>query len=493
MSADAEPSSDGAGGPVGAARRMMARGDLDGAWTALRRIADAGRPEAAAPVFYELGKLLRGNDPSRARTAFEAAYAAGDDRTVALSAIRLAMLAKAAGEIDRAQAYYEQAVRCGIAGVAGTAAFNLGLLFRQAGDTERAELWYREALSDEYVEVSAKAALGLALLREAAGDLDSARDLLRQAMETGRDEIPSQAAHVLGELLWREGSTAQAEAVLWRAVRAGRGPASLSLGRLLIAEGRPAEAEAVLRDAADRYGDAAVFLALGDLLVRRIDQGADMAQVIASPGLENFVHGYGSHLPAGPEVEEAEQRYRQAVAAGEHSALVRLGHLLIGTGRVPEAERVLREAVEAGAADAEAVLATSLHLRGEDAQAARVLEPAIAAGNARALIVRADLYGHEGRDAEAADVLRRAISAGGARFGAAVFLFIHLVRLDDLDAAAGTLREMLATHDQFSLGLLEAFVVDEPPLTDLLRQARASTAGDAIRLFTEGFAAAVRD
>lgn len=498
MSTDPGIPADGVDSVLDEVQRMRAQGGSAAVWTALRRIADSGRAREAAAVSLGFGqRSMRHNAPGdaqRARAAFELAYEAGEGDTVATAAIQLAYFARQDGDVESAMEYLECAAQSETGHVAATAAYELGVLLQRTHDLDGAQRWYRRAMQGEDAGSAAgSASVNLGVLRQEAGDLDSASELFRWACENGKGKVPGEAAYALGELLRREGETAQAEAMFEWSARARFPAALLALGRLLAAAGRLAEAEAALRQAADVYGDMAALTALGNVLVLRADPGNGLAQLLASRSMDELLHAYTSHLPAGPEIAEAEECFRQAAAAGEHSALVHLGHLLMCTGRGPEADGVLRQAVQVGAAGAEAELATLLLLRGEVAEAARVLEPAVAAGNAAALITRATLYGHEDRPAQAVDLLRRAMAAGGAALGAGAQLFILLALLGDLDGAQDALREMITTNDEAGLAVLHLLLANLPALQEDLRRARDSGDADVFRQFTARLPEALQD
>jgi tetratricopeptide (TPR) repeat protein len=473
------------------ARRLMAAGQLDAAWTELEPLFDSGHGVEAAPAAYELGRRRRGPQEA-ARIVFQRVYESGHEDLVARVAIRLGTIAKGAGDRDRARAFYERAIEIGTPHEVTAAAFNLGLLYHQDGEPEHAEHWYRHALAHgdgSAVEVP----LNLGLLREAAGDVDEARALYQRAMETGSGSGLEPVALALGELLRRQGAYAEAEPYLRRAVQARIPKAAFALGRMLFAQRRLEEAEVELRRAVDDYGDLSALMTLGDVLVSKVDPGADPLAWLAPAGFGLSVHGYSEHLPAGPEIEEAEADYRQAIAVGQHAALVHLGHLLMGTDRAEEAERCLREAVRVGAPDAEFALAALLHLRGEDAEAVRVLEPAVAAGEAHALIMLADLRSHEGRYAEAAELFGRAVSSGGASLGVRAMQFTTLLLAADLDGAAEVLREMIESGDEAGIAGLEALIGTEEPLADGLRQVRSTADPAEVRRFVALCAEAMRE
>lgn len=478
------PSDIAVGKALSEMRALMAQGDLVGAWTAVGRLADGGPlGRDAGGVAFELGRrLLKHGDPDHAQEAFRAAYASSDPHVSAAAAVRLGQAAQRDGDLDGARAYYEHAVEHGSDSRVAVAAFHLGVL-AQAEDPAAAESWYSRALEvGNDWGVTAGAAANLGTIRHAAGDLDSARALFQQALDTADEKTATDFAYGIGDLLRRRGALADAEPMLRRALAAGHPRARLALARLLVAAGKLDQAESVLREAVDDNGDLAALVALGEVLVRRVDPGADLASLFGHGDPAAFVRDYAGHLPAGPEIAEAEQCYRRAIAAGENSGLVPLGHLLMGTARIAEAELVLRRAVRAEASDAEAVLAALLHLRGEDEEAARVLEPALAADNLRALMLRADLDGHRDDSVHAVGVLRRALRLGGASLGAGGMLFLHLAFLADPSGAEETLQQMLAANDGVGLSLLASFVSDDAALTDALRQARNNDEAD-VRCF----------
>jgi tetratricopeptide (TPR) repeat protein len=471
---------------LGEMRTLLAQGDLVEAWTVIGRLADRGPLGGdVGGVAFELGRrLLKQREEGLAQEAFRAAYASGEPRVSAPAAIRLGQAAQRVGDLGGARAYFEHAVEWGSDSRVAVAAFHLGVL-AQAEDSADAESWYLRALQfTDDSGVAAGAAANLGAIRHAAGDIDSARALFQQALEKADEKTATDYAYGIGDLLRRRGALADAEPMLRRAIAAGHPQARLALARLLFADGKLDQAETVLREAVDNGGDMAVLVALGDVLVRRVDPGADLVRFIGHASAD-FAHEYVGHLPSGPEIAEAEQCYRRAVAAGEHSALVPLGHLLTGTNRIAEAERVLRAAVQVEAVDARAALAALLHLRGEDEEASRILEPAVAADNLRALILQADLHGHrDDGHAEAVEMLRRALRVGGATLGAGGMLFTHLALLADLHAAEATLQQMLATNDETGLGLLASFVSDDTALADALRQARDTNDEAEVRDFT---------
>lgn len=473
------------------ARRQMAAGQWDAAWAELEPLFDSGHGVEAAPAAYELGRRRRGPQEA-ARIVFQRVYESGHEDLVARVAIRLGTIAKGAGDRDRARAFYERAIELGTPHEVTAAAFNLGLLYQQDGDLERAERWYRHSLEEgdgSAVDVS----LNLGLLREAAGDADEARALYQRALETGSGSRLEQVALVLGELLRRQGAYAEAEPYLRRAVQARIPMAAFALGRTLFAQRKLAEAEVELRRAVDDYGDLSALMTLGDVLVSKVDPGANSLAWLAPAEFGLSVHGYSEHLPAGPEIEEAEAYYRQAIAVGQHAALVHLGHLLMGTNRAQEAEQRLREAVRVGAPDAEFALAVLLHLRGDDAEAARVLEPAVAAGEAPALIMRADLHSHEERYAEAAELFGRAARSGGAPLGVRAMQFTTLLLAADQDAAAEVLREMLESDDAAGIAGLDALIGTEESLADGWRRVRSAPDPAEVRRFVALCAEAMRD
>lgn len=438
------------------ARRRLAQGDPVGAWAVLRDLAEAGPAGGDVPRFaFKLGRQLM-----------------------------------KVGEVDHAKAAYGLAYETGGAQVSGAAAaafaaFNLGLL-AEATEPPVAEAWYRRAMQFENGgDAVAGSAASLGLMRYKAGDVERARALFQQALDAAGDRTAMRIANAIGEALGRLGAVADAEPMMRYAIEAGHLDARLSLARMLIADGRLEQAEQLLREAVDGLGDMAALVALGDLLVQRVDPGADLAHLFTHANPAAFADGYAGHLPDRPEITEAEQCYREAVAAGELTAPARLGHLLMGTGRAAEAETVLRQAVQDGANDAEALLAALLHLRGDDEEAARVLEHAVAADNLRALVVMADLEGHhEDRHAQAADLLRRALRVGGAPLGAGGMLFVHLAFLEDLEGGAGVLQQMLATNDQTGLAMLRSFMSDDDALAESLRRACETGDDGSIRSFT---------
>jgi len=468
-------------------RVLLARGDLVGAWAVVRHLADSGPLDIDGAVMaFELGRrLLRGDDPARAYQAFQVAYESGKALVSTPAALRLGEQARKNGDVAGARTYYRHALEYGSEPRAAMAAFSLGILSHDE-DPQAAEAWYRRAMQYENgggAVVDAAANLGL--IRYAAGDLDTARALFRRALESVDGRIAADLAYGIGDVLRRRGAIADAEPLLRRASEAGHPRARSALARLLAADRRFEQAEELLRQAAESQGDMAALALLGDVLVRRVDPGADLAHLFAHGDPAALIQAYTSHLPNSAALAEAEQCYRRASEAGENSALVGLGHLLMGSGRSAEAELVLRRAVRVKVPDAEALLAGLLHLRGEDEEAARILEPAVAAENLRALMVQADIDGHhEDRHAQAAGLLRRALRVGGAQLGAGGMLFAHLACLADLDGAEQMLRQMLATGDEAGLTLLSSLVTDEAELAASLRQARDTRDDAAIRRFT---------
>lgn len=468
-------------------RVLLARGDLVGAWAVVRHRADSGPLDGDAALgAFELGRrLLQRDDAAHAYQAFQAAYESGKFPASTPAALRLGAQARRNGDVAGARTYYEHALEHGSEPRAATAAFNLGLLAHDE-DPQAAESWYRRAMQYENGGGAvAGAAAALGAIRYAAGDLDAARALFGRALESADERGATNLAHEIGELLRRRGALADAEPLLRRASEAGHPRARSALARLLVADRRFEQAEELLRQAADSQGDTAALPLLGDVLVRRVDPGADLVHLFAHGDPAALIHTYASHLPNSAELAEAEQCYRRASEAGENSALVGLGHLLMGTGRSAEAELVLRRAVRVKVPDAEALLAVLLHLRGEDEEAARILAPAVTADNLRALMVQADIDGHhEDRHAHTAGLLRRALRVGGAHLGAGGMLFAHLACLADLDGAEQTLQLMLATGDEAGLTLLFFLVTDEPELAESLRQARDTCDDAAIHRFT---------
>lgn len=418
-------------------QRLLARDDPAGAAELLRRFADTGPLDRHAALFANrLGRrLTRLGDQEHARAVFLAAYESGHGPTAALAALRLAQQAQQSGDLDAAEAWYQRAIRQENGGSAAAGAATL-----------------------------------LGAMRHKSGDLDAARALFRQALDLADERAVPTIAFTIGDLLRRRSAFADAEPMLRRAIEAGHPKARQALGRVLLGLGRPDEAMAALREAADRDGDFGALEVLGNVLVNRVDPGADLAELFAHGNPADVVHGYFEHLPDGPEIDEAEQCYRRAAEAGVESALVRLGHLLMGTGRIAEAEIVLRRAVRGDVPDAAAALGALLRFRGEDDEAARVIGPAAAANNLRSLILQADLDGQHGRHAEAAAVLRRALPLGGAPLGAGGMLFINqMMSAEPAGAAEETLRQMLATDDRTGLAMLEWLVSDEPGGPDRFR------------------------
>lgn len=404
-------------------------------------------------------------------------------------------VAQQSGDAEAARAHYRHALDSGTDREAAEASYRLGVMAERENDPQAAEAWYRRAM--HYANggnYAALAAGNLGVMLFKSGDREAAHALFQQAVDGAGDRrVKGYLTHLIGDLLRREGALAAAEPLLRQAIEAGRPGARQGLARTLVGLERPEEAVELLREAADHDGDVQALLLLGDLLTYRVDPGMDMAGLFAHGNLIDFVRGYAHHLPAGPEIAEAERCYRQAAAYGMSSALVDLGHLLMGTGRTAEAETVLRQAVRGRAVNAEAVLGALLHLRGDDDEAARVLEPAVAAGNPMALIIRADIDSDADRCAEAVDLLRRALARRGALLGAGGVLFINLLALADLEAAEETVHQMLATGDRTGLAIVRRLMSHEADPEDSLRRAREVHGAAAVDRFTEALARVLQD
>ncbi|WP_091389393.1 tetratricopeptide repeat protein [Amycolatopsis pretoriensis] len=187
---------------------------------------------------------------------------------------------------------------------------------------------------------------------------------------------------------------------------------------------------------------------------------------------------------------EAEQVFRDAIAAGDTRALNNLGILLAGqAGREAEAEEALRDAVASGDSKAPFNLGTWLSKQpGREAEAEAVLRGAFAEGTNKALTNLGILLGGQvGREAEAEGVLRDAVAAGEAK---ALFnLGTLLSKWPGREAEAeDVFREVVAAGNTGALNnlgvLLAGQVGREAEAEKVLRDAVAS--GETKALFNLG-------
>ena len=183
-------------------------------------------------------------------------------------------------------------------------------------DSEGAELHFRAAA--DAGEIAGVHNLGLFLHDH--DRFEEAVPLLRRSVAAGHTEpqLLAEALADYGAQLQDDDRLDEAEAALREAIDGGAGEAYVYLASVLGHRGEDEEADAVLREAAD-LGVASAELQLGNVLSE-----------------------------ADPTSAEAEALYRRAIEHGEVAGHNNLGVLLWDAERLDEAEQEFRAAIAAG-------------------------------------------------------------------------------------------------------------------------------------------------
>ena len=358
---------------INLATTLAQRGDEPGAERWLRKAAELGHTGA----MDDLVGLLAARGDQAAMTWCQIALRAGD----AMPTSRLAFYYQEAGDLAAAEFLLREAAYL----KDPLTWFNLGQILVQRGDLDEAREFYRKAADAGH----GASFTALGTLAEDAGDLEEARQHYRHGVAV---DDPG-AMRELGRLLLADDEEneqdddrehlAEACELLERASDLGDDRAPVFLAALLYQSGRPQAAAQRLRKAAE-MGSAPAMVLLAEHYQQQGDQerarqweaagtsalgNADHVAIIRSMFHESlYVPAEGDQTLPGQdggtwvamvralinhhgEVTRSERECREAIEAGDDSALVDLAILLILRGELQEAFAVIRRASEVGNPD----------------------------------------------------------------------------------------------------------------------------------------------
>ena len=477
-------------------------GDAERAIALLEEAADAG----LAPASKLLGDhYLASGDDARAVVAFGRAADAGDPEAKLTLGKMLIAGQGTAVDADRGIALLEQAAEAGSAGPAFAA---LGSYYRTAGQADKAlaALDKAAAAGDAEAELN----LGEMLIKGEGTPTDPARavPLLKQAAEAG---WAGRADASLGQYYRRTGDDQEALAALQAASDAGEAEAKVALADMLIkGEGTPIDPQgaiALLEEAADagaaapafksvadyyhgigdnqherafleraaKGGDAEAELALAGMLINGDggvadpDRAVALLQQAANAGqAATAFTALGNYYLAAGDREKAVAAFGQAVDAGDTSAELSLGKLLIDEkGSASDHERaigLLQQAAAKGlTGPALAALGSYYRSAGDTAKALDALNQAVDANDPDAKLVLGEMLikgeGTAPRPDQAISLLDEAASAG--RKGPALrILGEYYLTTGARKKAASTLEQAADAGDSWARVTLASMLID---------------------------------
>ncbi|MFF3215595.1 tetratricopeptide repeat protein [Streptomyces sp. NPDC002886] len=183
------------------------------------------------------------------------------------------------------------------------------------------------------------------------------------------------------------------------------------------ADTAPHIAEAAWRPLAQHVASAAFNLGLLLSETGRSEEAQEMYRQAVAAGNTDAAVNLGVLLSRAGRNEEAEQMYRQAADAGNTDAAVNLGVLLARLGRNEEAEEVYRRGADTGDTAAISNLGLLLAKLGHNEEAEQMYRQAAAAGHTNAAVNLGVLLDEAGRKEEAEKIYRQAVNAGNTTAG----------------------------------------------------------------------------
>ena len=271
-------------------------------------------------AYMELAEILRWSDPEQALEAYREALAAGDEE----ARIQVALLLGEADRDDEADEVLSAYPRTG-------------------------------SFKNEPVRIRT------ALLLDGQGRHDEALSIARELAEEGR----FLGYQVMGQIMSSQGRTSEAIDALYAAVQRGDTSALDSLARALVDADCLVEAEAVYRAAASYDAGPHALEGLAYFLADR-DRPDEAISFLRQAVLARNMYAraiLGDILEDQCRDAEAEQVWREAIAAGDSDAWIRLGLLildfdhnndsgleveLIDMSRADEAIRVWQKGIQEG-------------------------------------------------------------------------------------------------------------------------------------------------
>lgn len=491
---------------------LVTEGDLDRARELLDAALNSGNPAGVPLARLNLGILLaRNSDLRLAREQFEQVLESSDPMTEALAKMSLGYLLAVNGEWDRGVGLLSEVAASDNADQAPRALCELGEMYLDRGDLEVARSYLERAAKSGHRDWGPSASVTLGMLAAREGDLDRARQRLLGIRSAGHPVQSPRAAGVLGDILLNAGDLDGAEESYRSIINQGN-PfwsrlATMDLATARARQGAQEEAATLLQSVAnggDRNAAPQAACLLGDLL-RSGDQ-ADGARAAYLQAIE-FGHpewsvvarfSLAQLLVAEQDQTEAEGQLRQIIDHSPSRAQVAkawdwLGELLGGSGSLTEAEQAYRQAIAADVRDWSALarvhLAVQLLDNNEDIeQSEPLLDEAVASGVAEveqmAHLVLGFIALHvEQRDRARAE-FRQAESGPPQVAAPATFQLAKIAQDDgDLDEAAALLDRLiegptgddaLRRYAAAHLGALRLRQHDPEEAMRLLRWAAAS-------------------
>jgi tetratricopeptide (TPR) repeat protein len=365
---------------VNLAKILAERDDVAGAEGWLRKAAGLGYTGAMS----ELVGLLAARGDREAMTWCEIALRAGD----AMPTFRLAHFYVEEGDLANAEVLLRQAAHLNDP----VAWFNLGQVLNQRQELGQAREFYRMAADAGH----GPSFTALGTLAEDAGDLEEAQRHYRRGVAAADPG----AMRELGNLLLRlddedehDGEERRVEAceLLERASDLGDERANIYLAGLLYSVGRSHAAGQRLQRAAD-MGFAPAMLLLGEHYQQQGDDERARQWVAAGTSALGDVDRAAHIRSMFHESLYASAENDQTLPVEKADSWVAVARWLIShRGEIARSERACREAIEAGDDSALMDLAILLILRGELAEAFAVVQRASGVGDPDGLAVHAAL------------------------------------------------------------------------------------------------------
>jgi TPR repeat protein len=275
-------------------------------------------------------------------------------------------------ELDEARELYRKAADTGH-GASFTA---LGMLAEDAGDLEEARQHYRHggAAGDP----GAMRQLGMLLLapdddNEQDDDqehLAEAYELLERASDLGDDH----ATIYLAGLLYHFGRPQAARQRLRRAAEMGSAPAMLLLAEHYQQQGDQERARQWAAAGTSALGNADQVARIRSIFHESLYASAEDDQTLPVQDAEAWVAMARLLISHRGEVTRSERECREAIEAGEDSALVDLAVLLILRGELEEAFAVVQRASDIGDPDGLAMYGSLLMKSGDETAAERLID-----------------------------------------------------------------------------------------------------------------------
>ena len=378
------------------AKTLAERGDEAGAERWLRKAAGLGHTGAMGDLVGLLAArgdqeamtwcqiALRAGDASpMSRMAFY--YAEGGDLAAAEGVLRqaadlkdpvtwfnLGQVLSQRGELDEAREFYRKAADAGH----GPSFTGLGMLAEDAGDPEEARQHFRHGVAAG--DPGAMRELGRLLLEHdeenEEGDdqeyLAEACELLERASDLGDDRAPI----FLAALLYRSGRPQAAGQRLLRAAEMGSAPAMVLLAEHYQQQGDQEQARQWAAAGTSVLGNADDVALIKSMFHETLYASAEDDQALPVQDAETWVVMARMLIDRRGEVTRGEHECREAIEAGDVSALVDLAILLILRGELEEAFAVIRRASDIGDPDGVAMYGFLLMRSGDETAAERLID-----------------------------------------------------------------------------------------------------------------------